>query len=104
MIGLNWWKRLSLPVLFLSYFMMGNVVAEQSAYDKAHYAVTSVLFDYDNSDQYASFTVSGSGYVDITFASDIPEYLYDQIVNKLKKHPDIRGVLAGKGASACGLF
>lgn len=93
-------------------FLLGVIVAllvplqllAESKYDKAHTAVNHVLFDYDGSFEYTTFKVRRSGHVDITFAVNMPDILYVEIVTKLKKHPDIRSVLASKGGRSCALF
>lgn len=68
---------------------------------KADTAVANILWDYDNSEQFATWKVNRKGFVDIIFANNIPSELYVEILNKLRKHPDIDGVLAGKGGPSC---
>jgi hypothetical protein len=40
----------------------------------------------------------------ISFASNMPDALYSDLLAKLQKHPDINGVIAGKGGRACRRF
>lgn len=72
--------------------------------DKADAAVADILFDYDGSSEFASYAIDESGNVDMTLASDIPDELYIELLDRLKSHPDINGVLAGKTGAACGLW
>jgi hypothetical protein len=81
---------------------VGPVFAENSS-SKASAAVSGILFDYDG-DEFASYVVRDDGFVDITFARNMPDSLYSEILNKLKQHPDIKGVLAGKGGPVCVRF
>lgn len=66
-------------------------------------AVADILFDYD-ADEFASYSVRDDGYVDINFASNVPEGLYSKILNELQNDPNIPGVLAGKTGPTCSLF
>jgi len=66
-------------------------------------AVTAILFEYE-ADQFATYRISDKGYVDIVFARNTPDLIYSVILNKLLHHPDIPGVLAGKGGPTCTLF
>lgn len=67
-------------------------------------AVADILFEYDGSEEFASYVVSGDGFVDISFASNIPDELYSEILNRLQSHKDIDGVLAGTSGPACSIF
>ncbi|NWG86565.1 MAG: hypothetical protein HXY26_03480 [Hydrogenophilaceae bacterium] len=58
-------------------------------------AVTSILFD-ENMEN-ASYSLRGDGFVDILFGPAVDEKDYIRIVERLRKHPDIPGVLAGRG-------
>ena len=81
---------------------VGPVLAED-AESKSSAAVTNILFEYD-ADEFASYGISDSGFLDITFASNTPETLYSEILNKLQKHPDIKGVLPGRDGPTCSRF
>lgn len=74
---------------------------EQSEADAA---VANILFEYDGSEEYASYRVSDSGAVDLIFARNTPDKLYEDILTKLQNHPHISSVLASKGGPACRLF
>ena len=58
-------------------------------------------FDRDFDASFATYTVSNSGFVSISFASDMPDELYSEVLNELKTHPGIKGVLAGKSFPPC---
>jgi ABC-type sugar transport system substrate-binding protein len=96
-------------VLLVTVFVFGVsmatlVVAEEGPMDKADAAVANILFDYDYSEEYASYAVKEDGFVDVTFAKNTPDELYSEILNKLNNHPDINGVLAGKTGAYCSRF
>ena len=74
------------------------------ALEKADAAVANILFEYDGSNEFASYRISEDGFVDIVFARNTPDKLYSEILNRLQNHPDIRDVLAGKGGPVCRLF
>ena len=78
--------------------------AEDSPMDKADAAVANILFDYEYSEEYTSYMVKDDGFVDVTFAKNIPKKLYSEILNKLNNHPDINGVLAGTTGAYCKRF
>lgn len=79
-----------------------SVVADEV--DKADSAVANILFDYDGSQEFASYVINEDGFVDITFASNTPDKLYGEILTKMQNHPDIDGVLSGKGGPICKLW
>jgi len=70
---------------------------------RAGVAVANILFEYDG-DQFTTYTVRPDGFLDIDFALNTPENLYNEILHKLQGSPDIKGVLAGKGGPNCFLF
>jgi len=72
--------------------------------DKADAAVANTLFEYDGSEEYATYKANDDGSVDLIFASNTPDNLYEDILTQLQNHPDIRSVLASKGGPACKLF
>lgn len=80
----------------------GPVFAEDAS-PKTSAAVTNILFEYD-ADEFVSYGIRDDGFLDITFARNTPDALYSEILNKLQKHPDIKGVLAGKGGPSCPRF
>lgn len=69
--------------------------------DKASAAVANILFDFDGAEQFATYSVNDDGFVDITFARNMPDRIYSAILNRLQNNPDIKGVLAGKGGPVC---
>lgn len=71
---------------------------------KADAAVANILFDYDGAQEFASYRVNEDGFVDIIFARNTPDALYSEVLNRLQNHPDIDGVLSGKGGPVCKLF
>jgi len=81
----------------------GAVLAGE-AQDKADLAVANILFDYDGANEFASYRVNNKGFVDITFASNMPDALYSEILDRLQHDPGIKGVLAGRGGPACSAF
>ena len=94
----------------ISYFfglflvLLSSLNIAEDALSKADSAVANILFEYDGSEAFASYTVNDSGFVDIIFANNMPNTLYSEILNKLKNHPDIEGVLAGKTGPMCSVF
>jgi len=59
-------------------------------------AVTGILFD-ENMEN-VSYSLRNDGFVDISFGIAVEEKDYVRIVERLRKHPDIPGVLAGRGS------
>lgn len=59
-------------------------------------AVTNILFD-ENMEN-VSYSFRGDGFVDILFGPAVDEKDYIRIVERMRKHPDIPGVLAGRGS------
>ncbi len=80
------------------------VWAEDDAQSKADRAVANLLFEYDGAEEFASYLIRPDGLADISFASNMPDALYSELLAKLQKHPDINGVIAGKGGRACRRF
>lgn len=58
-------------------------------------AVTAILFD-ENMEN-ASYSLREDGFVDILFGPAVDEKIYIHIVERMRKHPDIPGVLSGRG-------
>jgi hypothetical protein len=87
--------------LIFCLFTFG-VVADEL--EKADSAVANILFDYDGSQEFASYMINDDGFVDITFATNTPDKLYGEILTKMQNHPDIDGVLSGKGGPICKLW
>lgn len=78
-----------------------TVITAQNAADDA---VTTILFDYDGSNQFASYRINEDGFVDILFARDMPETLYGEILTKMQNDPNINGVLSSKSGPSCGIW
>ena len=66
--------------LFL-VLLSGSGFAED-ALSIADSAVTNILFEYDGSEAFASYTVNDGGFVDIVFASNIPDTRYSEQAEK----------------------
>lgn len=90
--------------IFLFSLFAGPASYAEDALSKADAAVANILFEYDGSEQYASYIISEDGDVNITFAENMPDDLYAEIIVKLNNSPDIHSVLAGKGGPNCELF
>jgi hypothetical protein len=71
---------------------------------QADAAVANILFEYDGSEEYATYKANDDGSVDLIFASNTPDKIYEDILNQLQNHPHISSVLAGKGGPICKLF
>lgn len=71
---------------------------------RADEAVATILFEYDGSEEYATYKVNEDGSVDLVFASNMPDVLYEEILTRLQNHPHISSVLAGRGGPVCRLF
>ena len=72
--------------------------------EKADSAVANLLFEYDGSEEYATYKANEDGSVDLIFARNTPDNLYEDILTKLQNHPHITSVLASKGGPACKAF
>ncbi|MEW6133457.1 MAG: hypothetical protein AB1591_09905 [Pseudomonadota bacterium] len=59
-------------------------------------AVTNILFD-ENMEN-VSYSFRGDGFVDILFGPAVDEKDYIRIVERMRKHPDIPGVLAERSS------
>ena len=64
---------------------------------EAEAAVSNILFD--SGMENASFKVRGDGFVDILVGAAVSDADYGRLLDKLRAHPDIKGVLAGKSTS-----
>jgi|AMFO01.1.fsa_nt_gi hypothetical protein len=67
-------------------------------------AVTEVLWDYEDSFEFVQYSVSDSGHVVLTFASNTPDDLYSEIVTRIRNHPGVDSVLPGRDGGVCSLF
>lgn len=89
-------------ILLCSFSFSLPLHADESS--QADAAVANILFEYDGSEEYASYKANDDGSVDLIFASNTPDRLYEEILNKLQAHPHISSVLAGKGGPVCKAF
>lgn len=83
--------------------LLAPLAHAQEAETRASQAVADILFDA-NADDFTTYRVSERGFVDINFASNTPDPVYSDLLAKLKSHPDIQGVLAGKSLAPCKRF
>lgn len=63
--------------------------------EEAERAVANILFDQNMEN--VSYSFRGDGFVDILFGVAVPEEEYIRIVELMRKHPDVPGVLVGRG-------
>lgn len=78
---------MALAILFAQSAVAGR--------DESENAVTGILFDANMEN--VSFSFRGDGFVDILFGVAVPENEYIRIVEQIRKHADVPGVLAGRG-------
>lgn len=91
---------LALCMCAMSFAAMAQ---EQDAAVRAENAVTAILFEAD-ADEFTAYQIDRRGFVELTFASNVPDSIYANLVSRMKNHPDIKGVLAGKGGRPCRRF
>lgn len=84
--------RYLLAVLFPLLFVLPAYAGQSESED----AVTNILFD--ESMENVSYSFRNDGFVDIWFGPAVSDRDYSRIVERMRKHPDIPGVLAGRGA------
>lgn len=94
-------KRIILSIFFMLVFST-VVVADELG--RADAAVATILFEFDGSEEFATYRANDDGSVDLIFARNTPDALYEKILTRLQTHPDISSVLASKGGPACRLF
>ena len=71
-------RSVLLLVTFL--FVSFSSLAQADALSKADLAVANILFDFDGSDQFASYRVNDDGFVNIVFARNMPDKIYGAIL------------------------
>ena len=59
-------------------------------------ALTNILFDENMENVF--YTLRDNGFVDIWFGPAVSDKDYSRILERIRKHPDIPGVLAGRGS------
>ena len=97
-------KHFSLIAVLLSSMLFAVPALAADPQMKADSAVADILFEYEGSETFATYTVSDEGFVEITFARNIPDALYSEILQKLRSNGDISGVLAGTTGPSCNTF
>jgi hypothetical protein len=81
--------------LLLSALLVFASFTAQAGQSESEDAVTNILFDENMENVYYSFR--SDGFVDIWFGPAVPDKDYSRILERLRNHPDIPGVLAGRG-------
>lgn len=94
-------KRIILSIFFMLAF---STVVVADGLGRADAAVATILFEFDGSEEFATYRANDDGSVDLIFARNTPDALYEKILTRLQQHPDISSVLASKGGPACRLF
>jgi len=82
--------------LLVSALLVFASFTAQAGQPESEDAVTNILFDENMENVYYSFR--SDGFVDIWFGPAVPDKDYSRILERLRKHPDIPGVLAGRGS------
>lgn len=82
-------------LLVASLFMVATGALAGEAESEA--ALTKILWDEEMEN--VSYKLRSNGFIDITFGSAVKDEDYSRILNKLQHHPDIPGVLAGRGGT-----
>lgn len=81
--------------LFVLFAALLFALPAQAGQAESENALTNILFD-ENMENFF-YTLRDDGFVDILFGPAVDEKDYIRIVERLRKHPDIPGVLAGRG-------
>jgi len=98
-------KHIVLSLFILITSLLSNTVFANAIQDKADLAVANILFDYSQGDEeYASYRTDEHGYAYVTFALNIPDKLYNEILTTMQNHPDIRDLIFDKGGPRCKLW
>lgn len=77
--------------------MLGFPLLSLAGQAESENAVTGILFEEDMPN--GTYSLRQDGFVDILFGPSVADSDYARILKRLKEHPDIPGVLAGKGVS-----
>lgn len=95
---------LSLLVLFLgTLFLASFSVHADSLESQADQAVAGILFEND-ADEFISYSIESDGAVDITYANNTPDKIYNKINSELRAHKSIKSIMPGRGGPSCSLF
>lgn len=81
----------------LCWVLMSTVANGVAGQDRASAALTEILFDMDLEN--VSYALRSDGFVDITFGAAVANDVYLEAVQRMRDHPDIPGVLAGRGSA-----
>ncbi|MCB1734131.1 MAG: hypothetical protein H6981_05575 [Gammaproteobacteria bacterium] len=79
---------MAFPTLFMSAGADPN---------RASAALADILFDMDLEN--VSYALRTDGFVDITFGAAVSNADYQEAIQRMRDHPDIPGVLAGRGSA-----
>lgn len=83
--------------LLATVFTLILVKSAFAGANESETAVARILFDADMEN--ASYSVRRDGFVDILFGPSVSDTEYAKLLDQLKNHPDIPGVLPGRGMS-----
>ena len=98
-------KQITLSFFIIIASFFSNIALANPIQDKADLAVANILFDYSQGDEeYASYRTDEHGYAYVTFALNIPDKLYNEILTTMQNHPDIRDLIFDKGGPRCKLW
>jgi len=97
-------KNMKNMIFILLFMLYGTANALADELNDADAAVANILFDYEGSEEFATYIIKDDGFVDITFARNMPDKIYGEILTKLKSNQAIKGVLAGRGGPICRLW
>jgi hypothetical protein len=92
------------PFLLFVFLCVTSLLLHADEQSQADAAVANILFEYDGSEEFATYKVNDDGSVDLIFASNTPDNIYEELLTKLQNHPHISSVLASKGGPVCKLF
>ena len=79
--------------LVMQSSMLSSAYADRSASETA---LADVLFELDMEN--VSYSIRHDGFIDITFGSAVTDEEFLKTVKMLNEHPDIPGVLSGRGS------
>lgn len=85
------------PLLFSTFLTFASSTVMADEQDRAEQALADLLFDMDMEN--VTYSVRGDGFVDILFGPSVSKEDYWATVQAIKKHPEIDGVLPGRGVS-----
>lgn len=89
-------RLVSTVILFFALALLGNVTQADDQ-TRAENALADLLFERDIEN--VSYSVRSDGFVDILFGPNVSQEDDWATVKAIKAHPDIDGVLPGRGVS-----